>query len=295
MSDTWGNVGNFSYNSLQVTVQQRLAHGLTFNFNYTWARNVGDDGPYRTGFALPSGSISGSTASYKQNRIDRSETAVSTPNVIHAFGVWDLPFGRGHSLGSGNGFVRALVSGWALSSIYTYYAGTPVQITYAGCTTPLQGQCMPDLAPGFAPGQARQNGGYGSGPGGRTAANLGKVQYFNVAAFQKPVNVNANTYQAGTTTPVAALNLIGNTPRTGAFGLRNPAQWTFDSGLRRSIPIWREVAFVLEANAFNTLNHTLFANPNAVWGAGSTSFGTISGVSTNAKPRAFEFAGHINF
>ncbi len=84
LSDLWGNVGNFSYNSLQVTVQQRLAHGLTFNFNYTWARNVGDDGPYRTGFALPSGSISGSTASYKQNRIDRSETTVSTPNVIHA-------------------------------------------------------------------------------------------------------------------------------------------------------------------------------------------------------------------
>src|SRR6202012_601517 len=58
VSDTWGNVGNFSYNSLQITLQQRFAHGLTFNFNYTLARNVGDDGPYRPGFALPSGSVS---------------------------------------------------------------------------------------------------------------------------------------------------------------------------------------------------------------------------------------------
>ena len=274
-------------------MQQRLAHGLTFNINYTWSRNAGDDGPYRTGFDLPSGSVSGTTASFKQNRIDRSETAVSTPNVIHAFGVWELPFGRGHSLGSGNGFVRALVSGWQLSSIYTYYSGTPVQITYGGCTTQLQGQCMPDVTPGFSSGQARTNGGYGSGPGGRTAANLGKVQYFNVNALQKPVNINANTFITGTTTPVAALNLIGNTPRTGAFGLRNPAQWTLDSGLRRSIPIWREMAFVFEANAFNVVNHTLFANPSAVWGPGSTTFGTISGASN--KPRAFEFAGHINF
>ena len=190
VSDTWGNVANFAYNSLQVTVQQRLAHGLTFNFNYTWARNVGDDGPYRTGFALPSGSVSGTTNSYKMNRIDRSETTVTTPNSIHAFGVWSMPFGRGHSLGSSNGFVSALVSGWQLSGIYTYASGTPVQITYAGCTTPLQGQCMPDVAPGFSPGTARQGGGYGSGPGGRTAANLGKVQYFNVNAFQKPVNIN---------------------------------------------------------------------------------------------------------
>ena len=291
VSDTWGNVGNFSYNSLQVTVQQRLAHGLTFNFNYTWARNVGDDGPYRTGFALPSGSISGSTASYKMNRIDRSETTVAAPNTIHLFGVWQLPFGRGHSLGSGNGFVSALVSGWQLSGIYTYASGTPVQITYGGCTTPLQGQCMPDIAPGFSPGQARQNGSYGSGPNGRTAANLNKVQYFNPSAFQKPVNINANTFITGTTTPVAALNLIGNAPRTGALALRNPSQWNIDSGLRRSIPIWREMAFVFEANAFNVVNHTLFNSPNAVWN--STAFGQISGASN--KPRAFELAGHINF
>lgn len=293
VADTWGNVGNFSYNSLQVTLQQRLAHGLTFNFNYTWARNVGDDGPYRTGFNLPSGSVSGTTQAFKQNRIDRSETAVSTPNVIHAFGVWDLPFGRGHSLGSGNGFVSALVSGWQFSSIYTYYAGTPVQITYTGCTTPLQGQCMPDIAPGFSPGTARQNGGYGSGPNGRISGNLGKVQYINVNAFHTPVNVNANTLISGTTTTVSPLNLIGSTPRTGALGLRNPAQWDIDSGLRRSIPIWREMAFVFEANAFNIVNHTLFSNPTATWGPGSTSFGTIGSASN--KPRAFEFAGHINF
>jgi hypothetical protein len=286
VSDTWGNVGNFSYNSLQVTVQQRLGHGLTFNFNYTWARNVGDDGPYRTGFALPSGSISNSTASYKMNRIDRSETTVATPNAIHAFGVWQLPFGHGHSLGSSNGFVSALVSGWQLSGIYTYASGTPVQITYGGCTTPLQGQCMPDLATTYA-GPARINGGYGSGPGGRTAANLGKVQYINVNSFQKPVNINQ-------TAGVTLLNLIGNTPRTGALGLRNPSQWDIDTGLRRSIPLYKErVAFVFEANAFNVVNHTLFNSPSATWAAGSTSFGTISGASN--KPRSFEFAGHINF
>jgi hypothetical protein len=284
VSDTWGNVGNFSYNSLQVTVQQRLARGLTFNFNYTWARNIGDDGPYRTGFDLPSGSVSGTSQSFHMNRIDRGETTVSTPNVIHAFGVWDLPFGHGH-IGGGNAFVSALVSGWKLSGIYTYASGTPVQIVTTGCTAPLQGQCMPDVAPGFG-GTARINGGYGDGPNGRTAANLGKVSYFNSGAFQAAQSINPN---AGS--KVTRLNLIGNAPRVGAFDLRNPPQWNIDSGLRRSIPIYREMAFVFEVDAFNTLNHTLFSNPNAT--VGSSAFGTIGSASN--KPRSFEVAGHINF
>jgi hypothetical protein len=285
VSDTWGNVGNFSYNSLQVTLEQRFAHGLTFNFNYTWARNVGDDGPYRTGFALPSGSVSGTTRSYKMNRIDRSETTVATPNAIHAFGVWQLPFGRGHNLGSGNGFVSALVSGWQLSSIYTYGSGTPVQIVTTGCTAPLQGQCMPDVNPNYSH-SPRINGGYGSGPNGRTAANLNSISYIDKTAFQAAAFVNPNT-----ASNITKLNLIGNVPRTGAFDLRNPSQWNIDAGLRRSIPIFREMAFVFEANAFNMLNHTLFNSPNATFG--SAAFGQISGASN--KPRSFEVAGHINF
>ncbi len=289
VSDTWGNVGNFSYNSLQVTLEQRLAHGLTFNFNYTWARNLGDDGPYRTGFDLPSGSVSGTTRSYRQNRIDRSETTLSTPNVIHAFGVWQVPFGRGH-IGANNWAVRTLAGGWSLGSIYTYASGTPVQITYAGCTTPLQGQCMPDQSPTFI-GSARINGGYGDGPSGRTAANLGHVQYINPTAFNAPAAVNPNTLITGTSNKVTQLNLIGNAARTGAWDLRNPVQWNIDSNLRRTIPIFRELNLVIEVDAFNLLNHTLFSNPNAVWN--SATFGEISSASN--KPRSFELAGHINF
>lgn len=284
VSDTWGNVGNFSYNSLQVTLQQRLAHGLTFNFNYTWARNVGDDGPYRNGFDIPSGAVSGTTRSYKQNRIDRSETTVSTPNVIHAYGVWDLPLGRNH-IGANNWAVRTLAGGWSLGDIFTYASGTPVQITYNGCTSPLQGQCMPDVNPSFF-GDAHINGHYGDGPRGRTAANLGHVSYFNSAAFSAPNPVNPNT-----SNKITKLNLIGNAPRTGALDLRNPIQWNMDANLRRSFPVGERLALVIEVDAFNVFNHTLFSNPNAQFG--SSTFGEITSASN--KPRSFELAGHITF
>ena len=287
LSDTWGNVGNFSYNSLQVTLQQRLSHGLTFNFNYTWSRNVGDDGPFRTGFDLPSGSVSNSSQSYHMNRIDRSETAVAAPSLIHAFGVWQIPLGKGHMLGS-NPIVSALVSGWQVSAIWTYSSGTPVQITYAGCTTALQGQCMPDYATAYA--QPRINGKFGTSSAGRVSANISgstAVSYFNTASFQKPQNVNAAT------PTVAQLNLIGNVARTGAYGLRNPITTDVDSSVRRTIPLYGRFAFTFEADAFNTLNHVYFSNPNAVWG--SSTFGQITSTPSSYIPRSFEFAGHITF
>jgi hypothetical protein len=37
VSDLWGDVANSHYNSLQITAGKRASHGLTFNFNYTYA------------------------------------------------------------------------------------------------------------------------------------------------------------------------------------------------------------------------------------------------------------------
>ena len=106
VSDTWGNVGNFSYNSLQITLLQRLTHGLTFNVNYTYSKNIGDDGTFRSGFDIPAAAISGGGQNWKQDRIERSWTAVSAPQSLHAFGVYQLPFGKGH-IGGNSMLVRA--------------------------------------------------------------------------------------------------------------------------------------------------------------------------------------------
>ncbi len=290
LTDTWGgNVGNFSYNSLQVTVEQRMSHGLTFNFNYTWSRNVGDDGTFRSGFAIPAAALSGHGRSYAQDRIERSQTIVNSPHIINAFGVWNLPFGKNH-LGGGNAISRALTSGWQFSGIYTYQSGTPVQVTYGGCNTPGSGQCMPDLNPAFS-GNARIGGGFGKGPDGkRTACNLGQgigcsaVRYFDTNGFKAPDTISP--------ADVTAIHLIGNAPRTGALHLTNPGAQNIDTAIKRSFALPKEgMAFLVEVDSFNTLNHTIFSAPNAVWG--SAAFGTVGSARNN--PRAFELAGHFTF
>jgi hypothetical protein len=44
VNDVWGDVGNSNYNSLQITSVKRLSGGLTFNFNYTYAKAFDDTG-----------------------------------------------------------------------------------------------------------------------------------------------------------------------------------------------------------------------------------------------------------
>lgn len=295
VADTWGvNSGNFSYNSLQMTVEQRFAHGLTFNVNYTWSKNIGDDGTFRSGFDIPANAISGGTRSYHQDRIERGSTVVSQPHVVHAYGVYQLPFGKG-KLGGNHLITRALAGGWQLSAIYTYGSGTPVAVTWTGCTAgnyPLQGQCMPNTNPNFTASSARINGGYGTGPNGRNTCNLGvgatcgtstAVKYVDATAFLTVPSVS----------PIASspIYLLGNAPRTGAFHLQNPGAQNVDTSLRRTIPIHEKINLQVEVDCLNTWNHVIFGGPSAAFG--SATFGTVTTVSNS--PRDFQLAGHFNF
>jgi hypothetical protein len=141
---------------------------------------------------------------------------------------------------------------------------------------------MPDLSAGYS-GNARINGNYGKGPNGYQFSNLGSISYIDKSAFATPQNVS---------TVSTAQYLIGNAPRTSAYGLKNPASWHLDSGLRRSFPLFREgLQFVFEADCLNTWNNVVFGSPNATFG--SSAFGTISGISNS--PRDFQFAGHVTF
>ena len=277
VSDTWGqNVANISYNSMQASLAQRTSHGLSYTINYTWSRNIGDDGTYRAGFDLPSGSVSGTSASFKQNRIDRGLTTTDMTHNISAYAVWQIPAAR-----SGNRLVRGVTGGFQLSTIYQFTSGTPFVPTYAGCTTPNSGTCSLDLNPNYA-GTGRVAKGY----------RAFKTQYIDPTAFQAPV-----AYTTGLNTNY---NKIGNAPRTAPYGLRNPYFWKDDISLRRSFNLGSDrFKFIAEVDCLNVANHATLSNPSTAWAdpktnpSGAASFGVITGAQAN--PRDFQFAGHFNF
>ena len=289
VTDTWGNVGNVSYNSLQVTVSQRLTKGLSYTANYTWSKNIGDDGTFRSGYAIPAGALSGISKGYGMDRADRSLTLTDIPENVSAYGVWEVPLGKGHALGS-NSFISAIVSGYQLSSIFTYVAGVPLAITYGGCTAPLAGTCMPDVNPDYV-GSPRKNGQFGHGV---TAANLGSVQFIDPAAFGVP-----EKYTTGFGTNY---NLIGNVRRTAPYGLRNPGKTNDDVSLRRSFNLSPErFKFIFEVDCLNVANHPTFGGITTTYTTPGTSasalaatkaFGTVGSASGN---RDFQLAGRITF
>jgi hypothetical protein len=106
LQDGWGGafVENYSYEAVQATVSQRMAHGLSFNFNFTFSKNIGDDGNFRSGWPIPASAIDGHLQAYKQDRIDRSWTTTSAPYILNTYGVYQLPFGKG-KIGGNNWLV----------------------------------------------------------------------------------------------------------------------------------------------------------------------------------------------
>ena len=297
VTDGWGsNVENFAYNSLQITVLQRISHGITFNGNYTWSKNIGDDGSFRSGFALPAGIVDGTSQRFVQNRIDRGITTIAQTHVFNLFGLYQIPIGlHGHLLGE-NLITRSLLGGWSISGIYQVASGTPVAVTSSHCTStpPNAGTCMPSLNPNAT--GARINGAYGGGPGGTTFSNLNSVRYIDPTAFVAPADLS--------TVPGTAHQFkFGNAPRTAPFGLRNPGVNNVNASIKRTFPMWRETSIAVEADVQNVFNRVQFNGPTtsgvitAVSAAGvptySGTFGQINGIAN--QPRSWQLAGHFNF
>ncbi len=88
ISDLWGDVGNSNYNSLQVYATQRLSRGLTFHFNYTWAKGFDDTG---------SNQVTGQSQTTLQSAYywanEKSVTQIPA-HAINMLATYQLPFGR---------------------------------------------------------------------------------------------------------------------------------------------------------------------------------------------------------
>ena len=104
-------IANSAYNSLQVSLEKRFAHGLQFTAAYTFSKSI-DEASSFEGILNP---LPGAN-----NR------ALSLFDARHRFVIsyfWQLP-ARKYS-----GFTGKLLDDWAVSGITTYQTGFPIRIT----------------------------------------------------------------------------------------------------------------------------------------------------------------------
>jgi len=106
VSDAFGYVGNAHYHGVQLMVNMRAWHGLTFNVNYAFSRAIDDAGTFRTGYPIPAGTIVNEpSVSFPADRMERSVSTTNQPQHFVVTTVWALPYrqvgSRGEQLRTG--------------------------------------------------------------------------------------------------------------------------------------------------------------------------------------------------
>ena len=270
-SSGWGN-----YHSLQVEVAQRLAQGLQFRGNFTWAKNL-DSG---------SGPVGGAPAP-SQGHLANSGREYGLAN----FGIeyqgrgnlsYELPFGQGKRFLSGvHGVAGKLVSGWQANTIVTLLSGFPFTVTTGANNSgngDLNGTDRPSLALGASNNPVNGvTAGCGAGivPAGQKlhTPNL----WFDPCAFVLP-----------------ASGTFGNLGRDTIIG---PGLATWDFSLFKSTKITERVGLQFRAEGFNLLNHPNFRIPQSSAVFAGTTYSPSAGIiqNTATSSRQIQLALKLSF
>ena len=100
-----------NYNSLQAIIEQRLSHGLNFNFSYVWSHFLDDMDT--SGWGSRSGSQAWQNAYNPSANYGNSNFDVR--NAFKGYAVYQLPFGQGRQFLNNNRILDAFIGGWQIS------------------------------------------------------------------------------------------------------------------------------------------------------------------------------------
>lgn len=105
--NNWG--GNGNYNSLQVTLNRRFKHNLTYGVAYTWSKSLDDN----------------RSTTYLPGSLTYGPNSLNMPNRLTADWVWSLP--KASQLWS-NWLSRSVLDNWDFSGIASFISGTPLSV-----------------------------------------------------------------------------------------------------------------------------------------------------------------------
>jgi hypothetical protein len=141
----WRSIGSANYNAAQVTLRRKMAHGVQFDFNYTYSKSIDlSSDATRISFngGLQSG-LGGIINSWAPNQL-RGVSDFDTTHQLNANWIFELPFGRGKRFGGNSGgAMEAVIGGWELSGLARWTSGFPVNISN-GATWPTNWQLPGD-------------------------------------------------------------------------------------------------------------------------------------------------------
>jgi hypothetical protein len=248
------SAGNMNYNAMQAVLQKRYSNGLEAQVSYTWEKCMtNDDGYYGTWGATTQAAPSGN---YWQNLYnpngDYAQCYWDAKNVISAYAVYELPFGRGKQFGHDMPTALNAVAGnWSVNPIISWHSGFPLN---------LRGP--DDSGTGSVAARPDCNGPV-SYP--KTVVPGIGLQWFNPSPFS-----------------AAAPGTFGNCPAQGP--VIGPGYFDADISLQKNFPISERMRFQFRADFLNATNHPSFAAPAVGLGTG------MGIISATQAAREMQFA-----
>ena len=269
----YAGAGSFSstYNSLQATLQKRFAGGGTLLAAYTWAKLLSNTDTI-TSWLEPGGK--GGVQDWNNLRGEKSLSSQNVPQHLIVSYVLDLPFGKNKKyLGDLSPLANKVVAGWGVNGVTTLQTGFPINISEAGSNG--ANYYGAGLRPNVVAGCNKATSGSASA---RVKSGLaGNAGWINPACFTLP-----------------APYTFGNEPRVDptltADGIAN---WDFAAFKHTTFGPGEKLGFEFRVEVFNLFNRVQFIPPSN--GAGSGSFGTITGEGQMNNPRLIQFAGKFVF
>lgn len=245
--------GSSSYHALETALNRRAAGGLGYLISYTWGKSIDVS---CSGWA----GVEGCANQDPYNiRADRSVSAYDITHVLNASLVWEVPFGRGKALASGNRVIDTVIGNWQLNTIMVLRSGIPYTLGVSG-----------DIA---NTGNSNNAGFYMrlNQIGDADLPNRSTEQWFNRAAFAVPA-----TFTYGT---------------LGRNTLRSDWSKNLDFSLFRTFPIRERGRLEFRAEAFNLTNTPVWGTP--VVNFANANFGRVLGVANT--PRQLQMALKLSF
>jgi hypothetical protein len=251
------NGAGHQFHSLTLEVERRMARGLQFQSSWVWARDIGD---------LERGQV-------LENPYDRERERSVAPDIpTHRFTtnwIYQLPFGKGRPfLNSVHPVVNAIVGGWDVSGIYSYYSGQFLTVFWTGPdptgTAFTSSATRPNVT--IRADQLRD----GNLPGDQRSV----TRWFDASAFGAPP--------------------IGRFGNSAKGVIKGPNVNVWHMGLFKSFNLTETVRLRWELTSTNFFNHPNYSNPATnISQAGSvgviSGVGGVNGASTGDQPFARSF------
>ena len=263
---SYGNSGHGRSNAFQAQLEHRYTHGLMLNISYTYLQQNS------SGLDTGNSSLGGITYNPFQPNHDYGQEAFVPRNRFVAYGVYELPFGRGRKFGSSSSRgIDAVLGGW--QTAFNMFAKTGTGFTPFW----LCDNCGPELPGNVAVTSLDAVGDFNSEPSYRplVTGNFNKRngnQIWDSKAFALPP-VGADVFD---NPQVAKRNLLWG-----------PGTWGVNLGVHKDFHIGERWAVQFGADIDNLFNHPLWS-PNSDYGGGGGPFAFLGDFNIGVNPTTLQ-------